>query len=184
MGLSVHWAIGLLRLFIFGGINITLFALRNPSKMSYYLMPIWWGSSSTFERHHPQLSTMARTFYSIQICILLLSKGKAVILLQQGLKQFSINLVWLGKGVGVENCSLCNVILIKTRPYTRQNQSHANGQEQWCENCPKNAEKTNALPTDQPTDQPTQWVIGRVARDKNQTSRSVQNISSKLNYHF
>ena len=65
------------------------------------------------------------------------------------------------------------VASVPTRPYTRQNQSRAIGQEQWCKNCPKNAEKTNALPTDrrtdQPTDQPTdrltQWGIKLRARD-------------------
>ena len=45
-----------------------------------------------------------------------------------------------------------------TRPYTRQNQTCAIGQEQWRENCSKNAEKTNALPTNRPTDRPTDTV--------------------------
>ena len=48
---------------------------------------------------------------------------------------------------------------IQTRPYIRQNQSRAIGQEQWGENCPKNAEKTNALPTNRPIVRPTdQWT--------------------------
>ena len=37
---------------------------------------------------------------------------------------------------------------VETRLYTRQNQLRAIGQEQRCENCPKNADETNALPTD------------------------------------
>ena len=36
---------------------------------------------------------------------------------------------------------------VETRLYTRQNQLRAIGQEQRCENCPKNADETNALLT-------------------------------------
>ena len=55
---------------------VTLFALRNPLQKLCYLKLRWWGLSSTFKRHQARISMTTGMFYSTQICIFQLSKGR------------------------------------------------------------------------------------------------------------